>query len=91
MVPDGAFFGLLGPNGAGKTTLISAVCNLIRVTAGDVRIFGHEHGTHAARALSGWPSRTSTSTASSTSRRRCSTTAATTGWTARGRAGARAR
>ena len=34
-VPAGTFFGLLGPNGAGKTTLISAVCNLIRVTAGD--------------------------------------------------------
>src|SRR5919202_2940158 len=33
-VPDGEFFGLLGPNGAGKTTMISAVCNLIRVTAG---------------------------------------------------------
>ena len=45
MVPDGAFFGLLGPNGAGKTTLISAVCNLIRVTAGEARIFGHDHGT----------------------------------------------
>ena len=34
-VGDGEFFGLLGPNGAGKTTLISAVCNLIRVTAGE--------------------------------------------------------
>ena len=53
VVPDGAFFGLLGPNGAGKTTLISAVCNLIRVTAGEARIFGHDHGTHAARALIG--------------------------------------
>jgi ABC-2 type transport system ATP-binding protein len=51
VVPDGAFFGLLGPNGAGKTTLISAVCNLIRTTAGEARIFGHDHGTHAARAL----------------------------------------
>ena len=40
---------------------------------------------------SGSPSRTSTSTASSTSRRRCSTTAATTGWTARTRARARGR
>src|SRR5690348_5009304 len=39
-VPDGAFFGLLGPNGAGKTTLISAVCNLIRVSSGEVRVFG---------------------------------------------------
>ena len=41
-VPAGTFFGLLGPNGAGKTTLISAVCNLIRVTAGEIRVFGHE-------------------------------------------------
>ncbi len=39
-VPDGAFFGLLGPNGAGKTTAISAVCNLIRVTSGEVLVFG---------------------------------------------------
>ena len=52
-VPEGAFFGLLGPNGAGKTTLISAVCNLIRVTAGDIRVFGHEHATMEARELIG--------------------------------------
>src|SRR3954465_4501824 len=52
-VPAGAFFGLLGPNGAGKTTLISAVCNLIRVTAGEVRIFGHDHETMEARRLIG--------------------------------------
>ena len=52
-VPDGAFFGLLGPNGAGKTTLISAVCNLIRVTAGDLRVFGHAHETLEARRLIG--------------------------------------
>jgi len=52
-VEAGAFFGLLGPNGAGKTTLISAVCNLIRVTAGDIRIFGHEHTTMEARRLIG--------------------------------------
>src|SRR4051794_35721157 len=48
-VPDGAFFGLLGPNGAGKTTLISAVCNLIRVTSGEVRIFGEPHDSLTAR------------------------------------------
>jgi ABC-2 type transport system ATP-binding protein len=52
-VPDGAFFGLLGPNGAGKTTLISAVCNLIRITAGEVSVFGQDHGAHAARRLVG--------------------------------------
>src|SRR5689334_13665155 len=52
-VPAGAFFGLLGPNGAGKTTLISAVCNLIRVTAGDVRVFGEDHRSMEARKLIG--------------------------------------
>ena len=39
-VPAGEFFGLLGPNGAGKTTLIGAVCNLIRITEGEVLVFG---------------------------------------------------
>jgi ABC-2 type transport system ATP-binding protein len=53
IVPDGAFFGLLGPNGAGKTTLISAVCNLIRFTAGDVRVFGEPADTLTARAWVG--------------------------------------
>ena len=52
-IRDGEFFGLLGPNGAGKTTLISAVCNLIRVTAGEARIFGHPHESLEARRLIG--------------------------------------
>ncbi len=52
-VPAGEFFGLLGPNGAGKTTLISAVCNLIRVTAGEIRVFGHHHASLEARRLVG--------------------------------------
>ena len=44
-IPAGAFFGLLGPNGAGKTTLISAVCNLLRITDGEVLVFGEPHDT----------------------------------------------
>ena len=48
-IPDGAFFGLLGPNGAGKTTLISAVCNLIRITGGEIAIFGEPHDSLTAR------------------------------------------
>jgi ABC-2 type transport system ATP-binding protein len=48
-VPDGAFFGLLGPNGAGKTTLISAVCNLIRITSGEVLVFGEPADSLTAR------------------------------------------
>ena len=50
-IPAGAFFGLLGPNGAGKTTLISAVCNLIRVTEGEVLVFGEPADTLLARSL----------------------------------------
>ena len=48
-VPDGAFFGLLGPNGAGKTTLISAVCNLIRISSGEVLVFGEPAASLRAR------------------------------------------
>ena len=53
MVPAGEFFGLLGPNGAGKTTLISAVCNLIRTTGGEARVFGHRHDSNEARRMVG--------------------------------------
>ncbi len=52
-IPAGAFFGLLGPNGAGKTTLISAVCNLLRVTAGKIRVFGEPHDSLKARSWIG--------------------------------------
>ena len=52
-IPAGAFFGLLGPNGAGKTTLISAVCNLLRVTAGEISVFGEPHDTLQARSWIG--------------------------------------
>jgi ABC-2 type transport system ATP-binding protein len=50
-IPAGSFFGLLGPNGAGKTTAISAICNLIRVTEGEILVFGEPADTLLAR---GW-------------------------------------
>jgi ABC-2 type transport system ATP-binding protein len=52
-VPAGEFFGLLGPNGAGKTTLIGAITNLIRITAGEVRVFGQPAETLEARRMVG--------------------------------------
>jgi len=52
-IETGSFFGLLGPNGAGKTTIISAVCNLIRVTAGEIDIFGEPHDAMHARRMVG--------------------------------------
>ena len=39
-VAPGEIFGFLGPNGAGKTTTIRLLLDLIRPTAGGVRIFG---------------------------------------------------
>lgn len=52
-LPDGSFFGLLGPNGAGKTTLIGSVCNIVRPTAGELTVFGHDHRAREARRLIG--------------------------------------
>jgi ABC-2 type transport system ATP-binding protein len=52
-IPEGTFFGLLGPNGAGKTTLISAVCNLIRITSGEVSVFGEPAASLTARSWVG--------------------------------------
>ncbi len=52
-VPSGEFFGLLGPNGAGKTTLINAICNLIRVTEGQIDVFGRPASSLEARRFVG--------------------------------------
>jgi ABC-2 type transport system ATP-binding protein len=52
-IPAGAFFGLLGPNGAGKTTLISAICNLLRITDGEIAVFGEPHDSLEARSWIG--------------------------------------
>jgi ABC-2 type transport system ATP-binding protein len=41
-VRQGEIFGFLGPNGAGKTTAIRCLLDLIRPTAGTIRIFGHD-------------------------------------------------
>jgi len=52
-VEAGAFFGLLGPNGAGKTTLISAICNLIRISSGEIEVFGQPVDSLEARRMVG--------------------------------------
>ena len=41
-IPEGYFFGLLGHNGAGKSTLINAMAGLVRLTAGQIRVLGHD-------------------------------------------------
>jgi len=35
---------LVGPNGAGKSTLFKAICGLLPITKGNIRVFGHPLG-----------------------------------------------
>jgi ABC-2 type transport system ATP-binding protein len=51
-VEAGDVYGYLGPNGAGKTTSLRMMLGLIRPTAGQVRLFGHDP-LIGARALDG--------------------------------------
>jgi ABC-2 type transport system ATP-binding protein len=54
-IRKGEILALLGPNGAGKTTLISAICGLVRPTAGSITVGGHDivEDYRAARSLVG--------------------------------------
>ena len=48
VVDEGEVFGFLGPNGAGKTTTIRVLLDLIRPSAGQVRVFGQSARDNAA-------------------------------------------
>jgi ABC-2 type transport system ATP-binding protein len=41
-VAEGTVFSLLGPNGAGKTTMVHILSTLVRPSAGEVRVAGHD-------------------------------------------------
>src|SRR5438128_205643 len=43
-VPVGSAVALVGPNGAGKSTLLRAICGLLPVQKGKIRVFGHSLG-----------------------------------------------
>lgn len=41
-IQPGEFFGFLGPNGAGKTSTINCVTGIATVSAGTIKVFGHD-------------------------------------------------
>ena len=50
-VAEGEIYGFLGPNGAGKTTTVRILVTLLRPTAGEARVAGHDvvHEADAVR------------------------------------------
>ena len=48
----GEVFGFLGPNGAGKTTTIRMIVGLMKMTEGDILIFGNSIKTDFKKAIS---------------------------------------
>ncbi|HEX5556285.1 MAG TPA: ABC transporter ATP-binding protein [Gaiellales bacterium] len=55
-VGEGEFVLVTGPNGAGKTTLLRVLATVLRPSAGDVSVGGHElpRAAHRARPLVGY-------------------------------------
>ena len=53
-IQQGESFGFLGHNGAGKTTTIKCILNLVRPTAGSIKIFGQDAHQTRSRTVIGY-------------------------------------
>jgi thiamine transport system ATP-binding protein len=42
VVPSGSTLAVVGPSGVGKTTLLHAICGLVRISTGEIRVDGHD-------------------------------------------------
>jgi thiamine transport system ATP-binding protein len=42
VVPSGKTLAVVGPSGIGKSTLLHAICGLVRITSGDIRVDGRD-------------------------------------------------
>jgi putative ABC transport system ATP-binding protein len=53
-IEKGEFVALMGPSGSGKSTLLHLIAAMDRVTAGDIRVLGHNLGELNDRQIAHW-------------------------------------
>lgn len=51
-IEEGEIVALIGPNGSGKTTLMKAICNLININAGEIKINNYSSQSRDIKYLS---------------------------------------
>src|SRR5437870_10279524 len=53
-VHKGEFVALMGPSGSGKSTLLHLIAAMDRLTAGDIRVLGHNLSELSDRQIAHW-------------------------------------
>ena len=53
-IEKGEFVALMGPSGSGKSTLLHLIAAMDRVTAGEIRVLGHNLGELSDRQVAQW-------------------------------------